>query len=75
MDEVRQACGNPRDTATNSDGSAVWTFVSGSPTYNPWGGWGAKFHYVTVVFDTTGKVKSWSTSTTNDGSGPPGPPF
>src|SRR5579871_5469392 len=35
MDEVKQACGNPRDTATNSDGSAVWTYVSGSPTYNP----------------------------------------
>src|SRR5580658_558298 len=58
MDEVREACGNPRDTATNSDGSAVWTFASGSPTYNPWGGWGAKFHYVTVVFDAAGKVKS-----------------
>jgi 7,8-dihydro-6-hydroxymethylpterin-pyrophosphokinase len=73
MDEVRQACGNPRDTAANSDGSAVWTYVSGSPTYNPapWGGWGAKFHNVTIMFDTSGKVKSWSTSTTNDGNSAP----
>jgi hypothetical protein len=67
MDDVKQACGNPRDTASNSDGSATWTYASGSPTYTPWGGWGAKVHYVTIVFDTSSKVKSWSTSTTDNG--------
>ena len=68
MDEVKEACGNPRDTATNSDGSATWSYASGAPTYTPWGGWGGKVHFVTIVFDTTGKVKSWSTSTTNNGA-------
>jgi hypothetical protein len=73
MDDVRAACGNPRSSAMNSDGSGYWTFASGSPTYTPWGGWGAKVHYVTVIFDTAGKVKSWSTADTDNG--PPPPPF
>ncbi|HSY43313.1 MAG TPA: hypothetical protein VK811_05340 [Candidatus Acidoferrum sp.] len=73
MDDVRAACGNPRQTAMNSDGSGYWTYASGSPGYTPWGGWSAKVHYVTVVFDTTGKVKSWSTADTDNG--PPPPPF
>ncbi len=71
MDDVRQACGNPKNESMNSDGSAVWMYASGSPTYNPapWGGgWGAKMHYVTIVFDTGGKVKSWSSSDTNNGA-------
>ena len=65
MDDVKAACGNPRDTATNSDGSATWTYVSGSPTYTPWGGWGSKWHRVTIVFNTAGKVTGWSTATDN----------
>jgi hypothetical protein len=65
MDDVKQACGNPRDTATNSDGSATWTYVGGSPTYTPWGGWGSKWHQVIIMFDASGKVKSWSTSMDN----------
>jgi hypothetical protein len=75
MDDVRAACGNPRSSAMNSDGSGYWTYASGSPTFNPgpWGGWGSKVHYVTVVFDTGGKVKSWSTADTQNG--PPPPPF
>jgi hypothetical protein len=71
MDEVKAACGNPRNESANSDGSAAWTYASGSPTYNPFTGWGAKMHYVTVVFDTNGKVKSWSSSTTDNNP----PPF
>jgi len=67
MDQVKAACGNPKDQSSNSDGSAAWTYASGSPTFTPWGGWGAKVHYVTVVFDTNGKVKSWSTTTNDEG--------
>ena len=76
MDDVRAACGNPRSSSMSSDGSGYWTYASGSPTFNPapWGGgWGAKVHYVTVVFDTGGKVKSWTTADTDNG--PPPPPF
>jgi hypothetical protein len=73
MDDVRAACGNPRSSSMNSDGSGYWTYASGSPTYTPWGGWGAKVHYVTIVFDTSGKVKSWTTADTDNG--PPAPPF
>jgi hypothetical protein len=70
MDDVRQACGNPKDESSNSDGSATWVFRSGSPTYNPIFGWGAHFHIVTVVFGTNGKVQSWSTSSSTTGNSP-----
>jgi hypothetical protein len=71
MDEVKAACGNPRNESMNSDGSAVWAYASGSPQYNPFTGWGAKMHYVTIVFDTGAKVKSWSSSTADNNP----PPF
>jgi outer membrane protein assembly factor BamE (lipoprotein component of BamABCDE complex) len=64
MDEVVQAIGKPRGKAVNSDGSEVWTYndiekAMFIPYYSLSGG---KTHFLTVVFDTDGKVKSWSSS-------------
>lgn len=60
-DQVKQVCGNPKNISMNSDGSAVWVYNDSEkafiPNYTLFGG---KIHYVTVVFDTNGKVKSWS---------------
>ncbi len=65
MDEVKAACGNPKNEAMNSDGSAVWMYNNSQnafiPNYSLFGG---KIHYVTVYFDTSGKVKSWNSSST-----------
>lgn len=65
MDQVKEACGNPKNVAMNSDGSATWMYSDAEkafiPNYTLFGG---KIHYVTVVFDTTGKVKSWSSTST-----------
>jgi outer membrane protein assembly factor BamE (lipoprotein component of BamABCDE complex) len=64
MDEVVQAIGKPRGKSVNSDGSEIWTYndvekAAFIPYYSLSGG---KTHYLTVVFDTSGKVKSWSSS-------------
>jgi hypothetical protein len=65
MDEVRQACGNPKNESMNSDGSAVWMFNNSQNMFIPYYGMsGGKIHYVTVIFDANGKVKSWSSSST-----------
>lgn len=65
MDEVKAACGNPKNVSMNSDGSAVWMYNNSQnafiPNYTLFGG---KIHYVSVVFDTGGKVKSWSSTST-----------
>jgi outer membrane protein assembly factor BamE (lipoprotein component of BamABCDE complex) len=63
-DEVIQAIGKPRDKSVSSDGSEVWTYndwekAAFIPYYSLSGG---KTHFLTVVFDTNGKVKSWSSS-------------
>jgi hypothetical protein len=63
-DEVVQAIGKPRGKAVNSDGSEVWTYndiekAMFIPYYSMSGG---KTHFLTVVFGTDGKVKSWSSS-------------
>lgn len=67
MDQVKMACGNPRNEAMNSDGSATWVYNDAEkawiPNYMLFGG---KIHYVTVFFDTGGKVKSWSSSNTGN---------
>jgi hypothetical protein len=63
MDEVKTACGNPKNISMNSDGSAIWMYNNAQnafiPNYTLFGG---KIHYVNVVFDPSGKVKSWSSS-------------
>jgi outer membrane protein assembly factor BamE (lipoprotein component of BamABCDE complex) len=63
-DEVRTAIGNPKNVATNSDSSEIWTYsdteMAFIPFYTLGGG---KFHNIVVVFGTDGKVKSWSTNT------------
>ena len=65
MDQVVQAIGKPRGKSVNSDGSEVWTYndiekAMFIPYYSLSGG---KTHFLTVVFDTNGKVKSWSSTT------------
>lgn len=64
-DEVIQAIGKPRDKSVSSDGSEVWTYndiekAMFIPYYSLSGG---KTHFLTVIFDTNGVVKSWSSST------------
>jgi hypothetical protein len=65
MDQVKTACGNPKNVSMNSDGSQMWMYNNSQnvfiPNYTLFGG---KIHYVTVYFDTTGKVKSWNSSST-----------
>lgn len=63
-DEVLEVAGKPKDKSMNSDGSQVWTYndwekAAFIPYYSLSGG---KTHFLTVVFDTDGKVKSWSSS-------------
>ena len=62
QDEVRQAIGNPRGKSVNSDGSQTWMYNDAEkamfiPFYSESGG---KIHNLVVIFDTDGKVKSWS---------------
>lgn len=64
MDQVVQAIGKPKGKSVSSDGSQVWTYNDAEkamfiPYYSLSGG---KTHFLTVVFDTNGKVKSWSSS-------------
>ncbi len=61
-DEVRAAIGNPRGKSVNSDGSQTWMYNDAEkamfiPYYSMSGG---KIHNLVVMFDTDGKVKSWS---------------
>lgn len=61
MDQVKEACGNPKNIAMNSDGSATWVYNNAQnafiPNYTLFGG---KIHYVTVMFGQDGKVRSWT---------------
>ncbi|HTV42111.1 MAG TPA: hypothetical protein VMF08_16190 [Candidatus Sulfotelmatobacter sp.] len=61
MDQVKEACGNPKNVAMNSDGSATWMYNDSEkafiPNYTLFGG---RIHYVTVIFGPDGKVRSWS---------------
>jgi hypothetical protein len=64
MDQVIQAIGKPRGKSVNSDGSEIWSYndfekAAFIPYYSLSGG---KTHFLTVIFDTSGKVKSWSSS-------------
>jgi len=62
MDQVKDACGNPKNIAQNSDGSATWMYNDAEKSFIPYYSLGGgKIHYTTIIFDTTGKVKSWST--------------
>lgn len=61
MDQVKEACGNPKNIAQNSDGSASWMYNDSEKAFIPYYSLGGgRIHYVTVIFDTNGKVKSWS---------------
>ena len=65
MDEVKAACGNPRNVAMNSDSSAVWVYDNSQNAFIPfYSETGHKIHHVTVIFDASGKVKSWSATDT-----------
>lgn len=64
QDQVVQAIGKPRGKSVSSDGSEIWTYDDREkamfvPYYSMSGG---KTHFLTVVFGTDGKVKSWSSS-------------
>lgn len=62
MDQVKEACGNPKNIAMNSDGSATWMYNDAEKSFIPYYSLGGgKIHYTTVIFGTDGKVKSWST--------------
>ena len=65
MDQVKAACGNPKNEAMSSDGSATWMYNNSEKAFIPnYMLFGGKIHYVTVYFDTTGKVVRWSSSDT-----------
>jgi SmpA / OmlA family len=66
MDDVKTACGNPHNEAMNSDGSATWIYDNAQNAWIPYYmETGHKIHHVTVFFDTSGKVKSWSATDTS----------
>jgi hypothetical protein len=63
MDQVIQACGKPKGKSVSSDGAEIWTYNNNQNAWIPYYSMsGGKFHTVVVVFDTNGKVKSWSSS-------------
>lgn len=65
MDDVKTACGNPKNVATSSDGTSIWIYNNGENAFIPfYSETGHKIHHVTVFFDNAGKVKSWSTTDT-----------
>jgi hypothetical protein len=65
MDDVKTACGNPKNVAMNSDGSATWIYDNGQNAFIPYySETGHKIHHVTIFFDNNGKVKSWSATDT-----------
>jgi outer membrane protein assembly factor BamE (lipoprotein component of BamABCDE complex) len=64
MDQVVQAIGKPKGKSVNSDGSEIWTYSDTEKAFIPYYSLsGGKFHNIVVIFDTTGKVKSWSSNT------------
>ena len=65
-DEVRAAIGNPRGKSTSSDGSQTWMYNDAEKVFIPnYSLFGGKIHNTVVIFDTDGKVKSWSSNTTS----------
>jgi outer membrane protein assembly factor BamE (lipoprotein component of BamABCDE complex) len=63
MDQVRDAVGNPKGTAMDSDGQQTWTYNDFEKNFIPnYSLFGGKTHFLTVHFDKDGKVKSWSSS-------------
>ena len=64
MDEVRAACGNPKNVTMNSNGSAVWGYNDAEKAYIPnYMMFGGTIHFLRIVFDTNGRVVRWSTWT------------
>lgn len=62
-DEVRTAIGNPKGKSTNSDGSQTWMYNDSEKAFIPnYSLFGGKIHSLVVMFDTDGKVKSWSSN-------------
>ena len=63
MDQVKTACGKPKNESMNSDGSQIWMYNNGQNAFIPYYTLsGGKIHSVTIFFDSDGKVKSWSSS-------------
>ncbi len=63
-DQVIEAIGRPKGTAMNSDGTETWVYSDTEKAFIPYYSLGGgKFYNLVVVFDPTGKVKSWSSYT------------
>jgi len=63
MDQVIAAIGKPKGKSVSSDGSEVWSYNDTEKAWIPYYSMsGGKFHTLVVIFDTNGKVKSWSSS-------------
>ena len=63
MDEVKTACGHPKNVSMSSDGTQVWMYNNSQNAFIPYYTMsGGKIHYVTVYFDSAGKVKSWNST-------------
>ena len=61
MDQVKEVCGNPKNVAMNSDGSATWVYNNSQNAFIPnYALFGGRFHFVTIMFGPDGKVKSWT---------------
>ena len=61
MDQVKEACGNPKNVAMSSDGSATWVYNNAQNAFIPnYALFGGRFHFVSIVFGPDGKVKSWT---------------
>src|SRR5262249_31415601 len=55
MDEVKTACGNPKDVSMSSDGSATWIYDNSQNAFIPYYSMtGHKIHHVIITFDTGG---------------------
>jgi len=64
MDQVRWACGNPKNSWENSDGTAVWDYNDAEKTLIPnYMLFGGTIHFVRVFFDMSGRVVRWSSRT------------
>jgi hypothetical protein len=60
---VIQAIGNPKGKSVSSDGSEIWSYNDAEKGFIPdYALFGGKTHFLTVFFDTSAKVKSWSSS-------------
>jgi len=65
MDDVKAACGNPKNVSMSSDNSAVWIYDNSQNAFIPYYSvTGHKIHHVTIFFGTDGKVKSWNATDT-----------